>query len=1703
MFQLEPPSTSLLDKISSCENSNEGSKTLSVSVLPSSCFFMSQTLNGHEINNASSPKSNNDKQKPTPTKKRTITKIAWNPTYMKFASADTNGLIIVWQWQFTSPNNKNNGSNNQRKKYHDENKQDKKKKKFDQQYRQQTGYWCEEMINHRDPSSSSEENCSSSASSSPLSVVDMKWSSDGRKIGIIYSDGVVIVGSVDGNRLWGKEILRQEEEDDERNLTSTKNENSSSFIKMKLKFVEWNPNGKEILFVTIDDQILVYNEHGEKINTLTNVLSSAVMEREDDYSGGGKKNHNNTNTNTIVGIHWHHHHNKNNENETYNNSHSLAIAFENGQCLLLHNVHDLRRNPIVIDTSCSLLLNDTKISLSHCQWNTNGSIVALGGRKTCVCDDNMKKKKENFNQIFFYTSTGMHVQTITLPHDEDSETNIRDDESCRMMSSLTWESNGLRLAVTLSYHNDYKVKSLKTNNNKVRRKFQQSNNDVLYFINIRPNVTRNNCLTLGNNNYHNVWTKLQNQNVIVYTKTTTNNDKKQLHFWNYETEEHHIMRQFQNVSCIRNMLDYFLVVSFSPGKCYNLMVCDSVGYPIMEKEHPATSTHAHPILFITSNSDYIVYGDEKKLYIWNYSSVILSPSSPTSQKEEKDSSIGIQTIDIEMLKNRMRNIVDGRNGDNNKGDDTAQTTQDKICSICISRTQEDQQENPKTCVLYIAQESGILHKYKIPNLILVHTFNFRYLQQARQASHQSSFPPQIKLKCIDLNCNDTKMSVITSNYEFFIIDLRPNNTSQTTGQEAGQIDEQNINSSHTSSTTTTISLEISTTNNKNNNTIHYYPNVWDVKWSNEDPSSFAIMQTHFILIFSKLFNDDNDEEGNIKPHRSKSILVPLQQQQDHDNNKPLKIPSFSYLSEYEDMRVVTISMDDFLFTKTSQQRYGYDEKDYGTFQQHHHPQLSNKIINSIDTQPISKVKDTITKYGLEYAFRLYCCDDDEYNNTNQNATTTKKRKLLIYNLFQDWALTEDLNLKIAEAAFVKCKNYRGISFVKSLIEKYDKNKVHAHNKINGNLVEIDEDDMKQEKQDLLLLIRAEILTFQKKYDEAEKLYIHDCRRYDLAIQLNEKLGDWIRVVQLVNECKMNNEQQRKNDLNEYSANDTDTDDEDEDEDNKIIHINLDKILLHAWKEIGNKYSNESQWSKAASYYFQGNQLEKAMDCYFRVNDIQGLEKILHKVKSFLLVGTTNDKKKHEQEDYSSLLKLLCTKFELLGMCEEAVTCLLLLHPANDQSLTNNKNDQNMIIVKSAFDICKRLNDWEATFNLQSRQHWYDTDTIRCIFNEKVDEEVQRLLSDDTDTDQFKNERRLKVVELYHKTKRYKDAAQLLSDMARELCTGTQNQQQNKQDYILAKKLYILAALEVNQYRQYAFSKVTKSTIATSSSSPISGRAKYEKGGGHNINNLSNMDVLDEWLDLDEKKHQSYHQEQTQFEKTNNYSTGINILNKAWSGAAACHYFLLAHSQLYNGDFDSSMKTLMKCLEYAQPHSNNNILGIESVLSLICLTSFHNKCFGLCSKVLMRLETLFDHDHDEQHNDNSEVKLLDSQKKTMIGQDYQSLSCSIFTKYAPKDLPSTTTSSDSSNYLDNYELYLQQGQRKKYYHTCTISGRAIYNNEKVIQCKQCLHYILEEEFMKIRENDNVKSCPLCYFDLELNIDNEFLCTIMSESEDKIM
>ena len=100
----------------------------------------------------------------------------------------------------------------------------------------------EEMINNREKSR----------------VSDMCWSPDGTKVCIIYEDGAVIVGSVEGSRLWGKEY------------------------KHRLAMIEWSPDSKMIVFGTMDGEVRVFDNSGGamyhlKMNCLHKLVEPSKM----------------------------------------------------------------------------------------------------------------------------------------------------------------------------------------------------------------------------------------------------------------------------------------------------------------------------------------------------------------------------------------------------------------------------------------------------------------------------------------------------------------------------------------------------------------------------------------------------------------------------------------------------------------------------------------------------------------------------------------------------------------------------------------------------------------------------------------------------------------------------------------------------------------------------------------------------------------------------------------------------------------------------------------------------------------------------------------------------------------------------------------------------------------------------------------------------------------------------------------------------------------------------------------------------------------------------------------------------------------------------------------------------------------------------------------------------------------------------------
>ena len=121
-----------------------------------------------------------------------VISLAWNQSFLKLVSSDDNGLTIVWVVK--------------------------------------NGNWYQDMIHNRNNSV----------------VTDTKWSIDGKCICIAYQDGAVVVGSVEGSRLW-----------------------SIDDSGVALKCVAWSPDCKNIAFLTEENQIRLCDKNGNHLKDIT------------------------------------------------------------------------------------------------------------------------------------------------------------------------------------------------------------------------------------------------------------------------------------------------------------------------------------------------------------------------------------------------------------------------------------------------------------------------------------------------------------------------------------------------------------------------------------------------------------------------------------------------------------------------------------------------------------------------------------------------------------------------------------------------------------------------------------------------------------------------------------------------------------------------------------------------------------------------------------------------------------------------------------------------------------------------------------------------------------------------------------------------------------------------------------------------------------------------------------------------------------------------------------------------------------------------------------------------------------------------------------------------------------------------------------------------------------------------------------------
>jgi WD repeat-containing protein 35 len=237
--------------------------------------------------------------------------------------------------------------------------------------------WFEEMINNRNKSV----------------VRDMKWTADGQKICIVYEDGAVIVGSVDGNRLWGKDL----------DLT--------------LELVEWSPDGRCILFATAQSDVQIFDAMG-------NFLARLPIYAIDSPGGAHSMSAPSLLMPKIVGLEWFHAF----DGVVDASQPTMALAYENGRMQIMR--HDMDDQPVLID--CGMTIRQIK-------WSTNGTVLAVAGYKNVTTQSivvaNAPTEVKETQMIQFYSPMGKHLRTLKVPG--------------TTLSSMTWEGGSLRMALAV------------------------------------------------------------------------------------------------------------------------------------------------------------------------------------------------------------------------------------------------------------------------------------------------------------------------------------------------------------------------------------------------------------------------------------------------------------------------------------------------------------------------------------------------------------------------------------------------------------------------------------------------------------------------------------------------------------------------------------------------------------------------------------------------------------------------------------------------------------------------------------------------------------------------------------------------------------------------------------------------------------------------------------------------------------------------------------------------------------------------------------------------------------------------------------------------------------------------------------------------------------------------------------------------------
>ena len=578
-----------------------------------------------------------------------------------------------------------------------------------------------------------------------------------------------------------------------------------------------------------------------------------------------------------------------------------------------------------------------------------------------------------------------------------------------------------------------------------------------------------------------------------------------------------------------------------------------------------------------------------------------------------------------------------------------------------------------------------------------------------------------------------------------------------------------------------------------------------------------------------------------------------------------------YLAEYKDLSISTIMLEELLIKPSTDSYHKVED-----------------IYVICETRILRDLRDLITEDINIADIYSYC---ERHNNEK------------LWDILTEHTMIK-LDFVTAEKCLVRKQDYIGLSLLKRIQN-------------------IEEDDFK----------KAEVYQHYFKYDLAEEIYKKKDRN-DLLIDMRIKLGHWEKVIELINESSIIEEDNLK--------------------------VALNNLAL--------QYIEKKEYDKAEELLLKTGNREELINVWFITENF-------HKASEYI----------DNIPEESEFLLFMGEKFELYGLTQEAVRCYIRYGD-----------------IKKAIDICVLTNQWNLAVELAEKNNLFQVEGLVVKF--------EKLL--------IEKNKKMDLVEFYRKAHKHTEAAKILIKIAEEL-------KANNTSPIILKKIYVLAALEMESYKtRYMDAQITN-TMTT-----------MNNAGTNNTNTATNK-TLDTLITSDLS------------------NLGDKSLNNPWKGAEAIHYYMLCQSQIYNKEYNSALKTSLRLVQFEKE------LSSKDVYRLITLAALLNGSLKECSNALAKLKNL------QNITDNEKVK-------------FDELSFSIFTKNKPLNKEENKLKcpgKDCDEEITEYDIDCKSCGSN--FSACIVSGQSLFFKE-YIKCRKCKHKSLCTEVVSKR----IRHCLMCHTKLNM-------------------